>query len=96
MMSERFFGLIPAAGAGERMGMATPKQYLKLLGRTMLYHSVNALLANARIDTVFVVLAPADQEFRQHPWGEFARDDHALLFPARQRVEWPGCGLVHG
>jgi 2-C-methyl-D-erythritol 4-phosphate cytidylyltransferase len=71
MMSERFFGLIPAAGAGERMGMATPKQYLKLLGRTMLYHSVNALLANARIDTVFVVLAPADQEFRQHPWGEF-------------------------
>jgi 2-C-methyl-D-erythritol 4-phosphate cytidylyltransferase len=71
MMSERFFGLIPAAGAGERMGMTTPKQYLKLLGRTMLYHSVNALLANARIDTVFVVLAPADQEFRQHPWGEF-------------------------
>jgi 2-C-methyl-D-erythritol 4-phosphate cytidylyltransferase len=71
MTSERFFGLIPAAGAGERMGMATPKQYLKLLGRTMLYHSVNALLANARIDTVFVVLAPADQEFRQHPWGEF-------------------------
>ena len=71
MTSERFFGLIPAAGAGERMGMTTPKQYLKLLGRTMLYHSVNALLANARIDTVFVVLAPADQEFRQHPWGEF-------------------------
>ncbi len=71
MTSERFFGLIPAAGAGERMGLATPKQYLKLLGRTMLYHSVNALLSNARIDTVFVVLAPADQEFRQHPWAEF-------------------------
>ena len=71
MTSERFFGLIPAAGAGERMGTATPKQYLKLLGRTMLYHSVNALLANVRIDTVFVVLAPADQEFKQHPWGEF-------------------------
>lgn len=71
MMSERFFGLIPAAGAGERMGLDTPKQYLKLLGRTMLYHSVNALLADARIDTVFVVLAPADREFRQHAWGEF-------------------------
>jgi len=71
MMSERFFGLIPAAGAGERMGLDTPKQYLKLLGRTMLYHSVNALLADARIDTVFVVLAPVDREFRQHAWGEF-------------------------
>jgi 2-C-methyl-D-erythritol 4-phosphate cytidylyltransferase len=71
MTSERFFGLIPAAGAGERMGQVTPKQYLPLLGRPMLYHGVNALLASGRIDTVFVVLAPADREFRQHDWGEF-------------------------
>jgi 2-C-methyl-D-erythritol 4-phosphate cytidylyltransferase len=71
MTSERFFGLVPAAGAGERMGQATPKQYLSLLGRPMLYHSVNALLASDRIDIVFVVLAPADQEFKRHPWGEF-------------------------
>jgi len=71
MMSERFFGLIPAAGTSERMGLATPKQYLELLGHPMLYHSVNALLANGRIDTVFVVLAPADGEFRQHAWREF-------------------------
>ena len=71
MTSERFYGLIPAAGAGERMGSAGPKQYLKLLGRPLLYHSVKALLANHRIDTVFVVLAPADSEFRQHDWGEF-------------------------
>jgi 2-C-methyl-D-erythritol 4-phosphate cytidylyltransferase len=71
MMSERFFGLIPAAGAGERMGQAKPKQYLDLLGHPMLYHSVRALLADARLDTVFVVLAPADREFKRHPWGEF-------------------------
>ena len=71
MTSERFFGLIPAAGAGDRMGLATPKQYLQLLGRPLLYHSVKALLASGRIDTVFVVLAPADREFRQHAWGEF-------------------------
>jgi 2-C-methyl-D-erythritol 4-phosphate cytidylyltransferase len=71
MTSERFFGLIPAAGAGERMGQATPKQYLPLLGRPMLYHSVNALLASDRIDTVFVVLAPGDREFRRHDWGAF-------------------------
>jgi 2-C-methyl-D-erythritol 4-phosphate cytidylyltransferase len=71
MTSERFFGLIPAAGAGERMGQATPKQYLPLLGRPMLYHSVAALLASGRIDTVFVVLAPGDREFREHGWGEF-------------------------
>ena len=71
MTSERFFGLIPAAGAGERMGLGKPKQYLELLGRSMLYHSAKALLANPRIDTVFVVLAPADGEYRQHDWAEF-------------------------
>jgi 2-C-methyl-D-erythritol 4-phosphate cytidylyltransferase len=71
MMSDRFFGLIPAAGAGERLGHATPKQYLPLLGRPMLYHSVNALLASGRIATVFVVLSPADHEFRQYDWRDF-------------------------
>jgi 2-C-methyl-D-erythritol 4-phosphate cytidylyltransferase len=71
MMSERFFGLIPAAGAGERMGRATPKQYLPLLGHPMLYHSVKALLDHGRIDSVFVVLAPGDAEFGRHDWREF-------------------------
>jgi 2-C-methyl-D-erythritol 4-phosphate cytidylyltransferase len=71
MTSERFFGLIPAAGAGERMGHATPKQYLPLLGRPMLYHSVNALLRSGRIDIVFVVLATGDDGFRLHDWRQF-------------------------
>jgi 2-C-methyl-D-erythritol 4-phosphate cytidylyltransferase len=71
MTSERFYGLIPAAGAGLRMGRATPKQYLPLAGRPMLYHSVQALLECGRIDTVFVVLSPGDGEFRRHAWGEF-------------------------
>lgn len=63
--------MIPAAGAGERMGSDKPKQYLKLLGRPLLYHSVKALLAKDRIDTVFVVLAPADGEFKKYDWSEF-------------------------
>jgi 2-C-methyl-D-erythritol 4-phosphate cytidylyltransferase len=71
MTSERFFGLIPAAGAGERMGHATPKQYLQLLGHPMLYHSVNALLGSGRVDCVFVVLAAGDVEFKRHDWREF-------------------------
>ncbi len=99
MTSEQFFGLIPAAGAGERMGLATPKQYLELLGRPMLYHSVKALLADARIATVFVVLAPADQEFKRHPWGEFGERVAPLVLrrrdAPRQRAEWPDRGLVH-
>ena len=30
--AERIWGLIPAAGSGERMGKERPKQYLQLLG----------------------------------------------------------------
>ena len=71
MTSERFFGLIPAAGAGARMGQELAKQYLMLAGQPMLYHSVNALLASGRIDTVFVVLAPADSAFKHHDWSRF-------------------------
>jgi 2-C-methyl-D-erythritol 4-phosphate cytidylyltransferase len=94
MTSERFFGLIPAAGAGERMGSAKPKQYLELLGRPMLYHSVKALLADTRIETVFVVLAPADHEFKQHPWGEFGERVAPLYCGGATRHDSVMNGLV--
>ncbi len=71
MTSERFFGLIPAAGTGARMGQDQAKQYLMLAGHPMLYHSVSALLASGRIDTVFVVLAPEDSTFKHHDWSRF-------------------------
>ncbi len=93
-MSERFLGLIPAAGAGERMGFATPKQYLQLRGRPMLHHSVKALLADARIDTVFVVLAPGDREFRRHPWGEFGERISPLYCGGATRHDSVLNGLV--
>jgi 2-C-methyl-D-erythritol 4-phosphate cytidylyltransferase len=94
MTSERFYGLVPAAGGGERMGEATPKQYLPLLGRPMLYHSVNALLASDRIDTVFVVLAPGDGEFRQHHWGEFGERIAPLYCGGKTRHDSVLNGLI--
>jgi 2-C-methyl-D-erythritol 4-phosphate cytidylyltransferase len=63
--SVRFFGLIPAAGTGSRMGAdSVPKQYLPLGGRSMLEHSVDAMLADARVERVFVVVAPADSRWQ--------------------------------
>ncbi len=53
------------------MGHVQPKQYLQLLGRPMLYHSVRALLSCGRIELVFVVLAPGDGEFKRYDWREF-------------------------
>jgi len=63
--SVRYFGLIPAAGVGSRMGAdSVPKQYLALGGKPMLEHSIDAMLADARIERVFVVVAPADTRWR--------------------------------
>lgn len=37
-----------------------PKQYRRLGGKSMLEHSIDALLTDARIERVFVVVAPTD------------------------------------
>jgi 2-C-methyl-D-erythritol 4-phosphate cytidylyltransferase len=71
-MSAAFFGLIPAAGSGARMGEARPKQYLELAGLPMIAHAVRALLAAPQIETVFVVLTPGDPYFRDIEWGKDA------------------------
>ena len=60
-MVARYFGLIPAAGKGERFGAALPKQYQGLRGRTVLNHSVDALLVNTPLARVYVVHADRDQ-----------------------------------
>ena len=70
-MNSRLFGLIPAAGAGQRLGATIPKQYLPLAGHCMLWHSVQALLCEPSIDSVFVVLSPEDGWFRQQDWSAF-------------------------
>jgi 2-C-methyl-D-erythritol 4-phosphate cytidylyltransferase len=70
-LTSRFFGLIPAAGSGSRFGEAAPKQYYRLTDKPMLRHAVQSLLCAREIDTVFVVLATGDAEFRKYDWSEF-------------------------
>ena len=60
----RYIALIPAAGVGIRLGHDVPKQYLRLGERTMLEHSISAMLSDARIDRVFVVVAPTDDKWQ--------------------------------
>jgi 2-C-methyl-D-erythritol 4-phosphate cytidylyltransferase len=60
----RFFGLIPAAGTGTRIGDVTPKQYLALAGKPMLAHAIAALAADARIEAIVVVVAANDTRWR--------------------------------
>ncbi len=70
-MTSRYFGLVPAAGSGSRFGPDALKQYSPLAGKPMLAHAVERLLAAPEVEIVFVVLAPADAEFRRHDWSAF-------------------------
>lgn len=63
-----FHALIPAAGAGSRFLGGAPKQYLPIAGRPMLWHAVTAMCV-APIESVFVVLAPGDEQFGRIEWG---------------------------
>jgi 2-C-methyl-D-erythritol 4-phosphate cytidylyltransferase len=60
--SVRFWAVVPAAGIGSRMGGDMPKQYLPLLGRPIIEHTLTSLCDHARISGVVVVLAAED------PW----------------------------
>ena len=59
MSSRRCWAVVPAAGSGSRMGSDTPKQYVSIAGKTLLEHSVLALLEVTAIEAVVVAL-PAD------------------------------------
>lgn len=90
----RYFGLIPAAGFGARMGCQTPKQYLDLHGKPMIYHAICGLLSNTRITAVFVVLAPDDEWWAQFDWHSFGARLQVLRCGGVTRAESVNNGLA--
>ncbi len=56
----RYWAVVPAAGAGTRMGSDRPKQYLQLCGKSILTHAIERMRTHPRIAGVVVVVAPAD------------------------------------
>ena len=59
----RCFALVPAAGVGARSGADRPKQYVKLAGRAMLAHTLDALAQVPGLAATLVVLSPDDNQF---------------------------------
>jgi len=60
MNSARYWAVVPAAGIGTRMGADRPKQYLSLLGRTVLEHTLHKLLAVSAIEGIVVCVGKND------------------------------------
>ena len=65
--------VVPAAGIGSRMQSSCPKQYLSIGSKTLLEHSIAALIDHPAIKRVIVALHPEDDHFQQLP---IARNPH--------------------
>ena len=62
-MNDAIYAVVPAAGAGKRMGSATPKQYLEIAGRSVLEHTLRRLAGHALIKKVVVAISAGDEYF---------------------------------
>ncbi len=60
-MSAPVWVVIPAAGVGKRMQSAIPKQYLPLLGKTVLEHTLACFLACPTVAGIVVVVSQGDE-----------------------------------
>lgn len=63
-MSGHYWCVIPAAGSGARFGGDTPKQYVEVAGRSILHHTLDALLPHPRILGAMVALSANDAHWQ--------------------------------
>lgn len=66
-INPRFYALVPCAGTGSRAGTAGPKQYERIVGQPLVWHTLAALAAVKRISRTLVVVAPGDGFFERNP-----------------------------
>jgi len=65
MGQHNFSVVIPAAGIGKRVSADIPKQYLPILDKTIIEHSIQPFLEHDAIKKVIVSIAKNDQWFKQ-------------------------------
>ena len=59
-MSTKYWAILPAAGSGTRFESTIPKQYLALLGKTVMQHSVDRI-CQLDLQGCVIALSPNDQ-----------------------------------
>ena len=83
----KVFAFVLAAGQGTRIGDALPKQYLPVLGKPMMFHSVEAIAAVSRVERLFVVLSPLDRHWGEHDWSALPEKIEATFCGGAHRAE---------
>lgn len=63
MTATPFCAVVPAGGSGQRMGGATPKQYLPLAGATVIEWALTPLVAAEGLQRLVVALPAGDTRF---------------------------------
>ena len=61
MQTKQFWAIIPAAGVGKRMQADRPKQYLPLLNKTVIEHTLDRLLSLQEVSGVVVSVSEKDE-----------------------------------
>lgn len=89
----RHYAIVPAAGSGSRLGAEKPKQYLDLLGRPLIFHTLKALTACPDIERVWVVLAPDDPWWPRFDWSELGAKLETVRCGGATRAESVTNGL---
>lgn len=77
MTSNHYWGIVPAAGVGKRMGADRPKQYLPLAGKTVIEHTLEHLLAANVWGGIAVAISPEDPY-----WPELPISKHPKILTA--------------
>jgi 2-C-methyl-D-erythritol 4-phosphate cytidylyltransferase len=83
----KLFALVLAAGQGTRIGDSVPKQYIPVAGKPMMFHSIEALAAVARVERLFVVMAPLDRHWGAHDWSALPDKIEAIFCGGARRSE---------
>ena len=75
----RVAAVVPAAGAGVRLGAGIPKAFVELCGRTMLERAVEGLLASGVVDDVVAVVPDDRVAQAESMLAGLAGDDHLVV-----------------
>lgn len=88
-----FVAIVPAAGIGSRMQSTVAKQYLQIANKTVIEHTLDALLSHPQIRQVVVVLHPQDDYFHTLNIAKHPAVD--TVIGGNERVDSVLKGLLH-
>ncbi len=74
MKELKYWGLVPAAGIGVRLGSVVPKQYINLLGKPLICHTLDTLTNCKYLSGIIVGISRQD-----HYWHEMVENKVKVL-----------------